>query len=644
MSTQTTRTVCNRDCPDSCSLVVTVEDGRAVRLSGDPDDPVTRGFICERTNRFLARQYSEDRFRSPLVRRNGQLEPVSWDTALDLAAERLLQTRRNHGAESILHFRSGGSLGLLKGVSDHLFAHFGPVTATHGSICTGAGSHAQKTDFGISDSHDVFDLLSSKVILLWGKNPHTSGVHLLPVLREAKARGAVVIGVDPVRTKAASLCDEFLQPRPGADYALAMAMARTLFEEALVPEDVGEYCDGVDGFRELAFSQTAESWAQAAGLDGGDVRRVARLYGERKPGALLVGWGLGRRRNGSRTVRALDALGAISGNLGVAGGGVSFYFARKSAFDLELGGRPDPVRTFSETRLGAEMLAASPPIRTAWVTAGNPVTMLPGAADVRRAFEATDFVVVVDTHPTDTTDCADLVLPTLTLLEDDDVIGAYGNHWLRASTGALTPPGEARHEVDILQDLAGRLGLADVMAGSRADWKRRLLTRLEPEGVTLEDLERAPVRNPFAPDVLFADRVFPTPTGRVSLLTEPAAAPPESSPDFPLTLLAVSTPKAQSSQWSVDVSGPAPVRVHPDSAGDLADGAPARLESALGGLDVVVRHDERVHPTAALMEKGGMRRQGRWVNALIEAVETDEGAGAAYYDQPVRLVPSAQRL
>jgi anaerobic selenocysteine-containing dehydrogenase len=573
-----------------------------------------------------------------MLRRNGRLLPISWDAALDLAAENLQRCRAESGPASILHYRSGGSLGMLKAAASYFFERFGPVTLKRGDICSGAGDAAQAFDFGHSDSNDLHDLHNSRLILLWGKNPHTSSTHLLPVLNEARRRGALVVGIDPVHTRAASVCDLFLMPRPGADYALAMAIARWLFENAAVDPQAATYCNHLEEFRALACARSIAEWAAVADLPLADVLRVAELYGRTKPGAILVGWGLGRRRNGSRTTRALDALGAISGNVGVAGGGVSFYFARRSAFDTSFV-RGEAARTFAEARLGHEIMAAQdPPVRMIWVTAGNPVSMLPDSGSVREAFGRSAFNVVVDTHPTDTTDCAHLVLPTLTLLEDEDVLGAYGNHQLRASVPAIAPPDGPRHELHILQDLAARVGLSAEMAGSVRDWKRRVTQRLAAAGVSLEQLEQGGVRNPFAPEILFAERRFPTPSGKVELLCEPALPPPATDSGFPLTLLAISTPKAQSSQWAVPLPpGPATATVHPDAAPGFADGEVARLESRLASLPVVVRFDAAQRRDVVLMAKGGMLRDGRAANLLVQAVESDDGGGAAYYDEPVRL-------
>jgi anaerobic selenocysteine-containing dehydrogenase len=637
------RTACNRDCPDACSILVTVEDGRAVALAGDPADPVTRGFLCERTNRFLHRQYRADRFTSPMLRKDGRLEPIGWDQALDLAAEKLLAIRAESGPAAILHSRSGGSLGILKAVASYLFERFGPVSIKRGDICSGAGDAAQEIDFGINESSDLFDLHRSKLIVLWGKNPHTSSPHLLPVLLEARRRGAMVIGIDPVRHQAARLCDHFLMPRPGADFALAMAVARHLFDAGATDPQAPEYCDNFAAHRALAHSRSFPEWVELADVPLASATLLAEAFASRKPAAILVGWGMGRRRNGSATVRTLDALGAISGSLGVPGGGVSFYFRRRAAFDLDfLGGEAAAPRTFAEARLGHEILAATDPkVRAIWVTAGNPVSMLPDSGSIRAAFASSEFNVVVDTHPTDTTDCAHLVLPTLTLLEDDDVVGAFGNHYLRASRPAIVPPGLARHEVEMLQDLARRLGLGDALAGSVRDWKRRVLRKVEAHGVSLEEIERGAVKNPFADPVLFAGRRFPTASGKVRLITEPAAPAPRPTADYPLTLLAVSTPKAQSSQWAVPPPpGPVEATVHPGSASGFRTGDRATLESHLGSIEVVLRLDDCVRPDVVLLPKGGMLRDGRCANLLVAAVETDDGGGAAYYDELVRLRPA----
>ncbi|MCA9319553.1 MAG: molybdopterin-dependent oxidoreductase, partial [Planctomycetes bacterium] len=287
------RTACNRDCPDTCALEVEIDPttNRAVAIRGVRDDPVTQGFLCERTQRFLSRQYAADRLVEPLLRHEGKLRPVSWSAALDLAASKLNRIRAEYGGAAILNYRSGGSLGILKQIADHFFNAFGPVTAKRGDVCSGAGESAQMRDFGVSESNDLFDLFSSRTILLWGKNPHTSGVHLLPVLREARRRGAFVAGCDPIRTRAVTLCDAFLVPRPGRDFAAALGMARWLFDHDCVDPNAARRCDGLDRFSELVHELDFAGWAKRAGVLPAELERVAQRYGAEGPSAILIGWG-----------------------------------------------------------------------------------------------------------------------------------------------------------------------------------------------------------------------------------------------------------------------------------------------------------------------------------------------------------------
>lgn len=645
MAIEKLRTVCNRDCPDACGLIATVEDGKLVRLSGDPDHPVTAGFLCSRTSRFPARQNSPDRLTTPLLRKDGVLVPVSWDEALSFAAEKLLAIRSESGAAAILHYRSGGSLGMLKSVVDHFWELFGPVTVKRGDICSGAGDAAQETDFGDEESHDLFDLLHSRSIVLWGKNPTVSNVHLLPVLKKAKKHGARIVLIDPIRHKTASLADRVILPRPGGDLALALAVAAHLFETGRTDPGAATYCDNLETFRALALSRGAEGWAREADVSAEEVEAVAAALAE-GPCSIQVGWGMGRRTNGSAIVRALDALGAISGNLGVPGGGVSFYFKRRGAFDTSFLAK-DPPRTLSEPLLGEEILRASdPPIRAVWVTAANPVAMLPDSATVARAFETRELVVVVDSFLTDTARRATLVLPTTTLVEDDDLVGAYGNHWLGASVPVVPRPDGVLSDLEIVQRLAAAVdacertngdGIAPRIAGSARDWKRRMLRRVEPHGVTVEELERRSVRNPLVGNVLFADRKFATPSGKVSLLTQlPAAAPAE--PGFPLWLFSNSTEEAQSSQWAGAPPDVVTATCHPDAAPGFPDGALAAVESALGRLRVRLRFDPRQRRDTVVVPKGGHFDAGTCANALVRARTTDAGEGAAYLDCRVRIV------
>lgn len=637
------KTACNRDCPDACTMIATVEDGRVVQLQGDLEHPVTQGFLCHRTSRFLERQYDPERLTTPLLRRGDGFIQIRWEDALDLAAEKMLRIKSETGAAAILHYRCGGSLGLMKHVNDYFFARFGPCTVKSGDVCSGAGDAAQEADFGMEDSNDLFDLLNSKTIVLWGKNPYVSNVHLLPVLRAARARGTRIVLVDPVRHRTADMCDLYLQPRPGGDIALGLGVARLLFERGATDPAAATYCDHLDAFRACAFERGVAAWALLADVRPDEIEALASAYAD-GPSALLVGWGLQRRLHGSAAVRVLDALGAISGNLGVPGGGVSFYFKRRGAFDVSMGDSIQPPRAIPEPLLGSGILEASnPAIRMMWVTAANPVAMLPDSRSVARALATRELTVVVDSFLTDSARNAHLVLPTTTMLEDDDLLGAYGHHWLQELRPVVPPPDGVKTDYEILRELARRVGLEAEFSDDVDTWKRRILAPVSGLGASLEQLrEGAPVRNPLAPAILYADRKFATPTGRVNLIDRVHVEPFVPPAARPLLLMAISTDKSQSSQWPAQSQvGPVEATLHPDSAPGFRDGDRARIESEVGVLDVALRFDARQRRDVVLLPKGGWLHKGRCANVLVPARLTDAGGCAVYYDTPVRVLPAA---
>jgi anaerobic selenocysteine-containing dehydrogenase len=646
MPNETFRTTCNRDCPDACGMLATVVDGKVVELRGDPAHPVTKGFLCFRTSRFPALQESAMRVQQPLVRQGGDLVPASWDEALVLIADKLLQVRTESGPAAIFHYRSGGSLGVLKHLADLFFEQFGPCATKVGDICSGAGEAAQLHDLGTSDSNDLFDLLNSRHIVLWGKNPTISSVHLVPVLKDAAARGAKLVLIDPVHHKAASLAEAVLRPAPGRDFELAMGIARALFDSGKVDPAAAEFCDHLPEFRALAERHTVAQWAELAGVSVAEVEALAARFAD-GPTAILVGWGMQRRQRGGAIVRALDALCAISGNLFRSGGGVSFYFKRRKAF-RPFGPVVNAPREVREPLLGQDLLAAeNPKVRFMWVTAGNPVAMLPDAKNVAKALEAMEFLVVADCFLTDTAKRAHVVLPVPTLLEDSDLLGAYGHHWIAESRGVVPMPPGVRHEVHIFQDLARRLGLASYPQESIDQQKRHALAGVAGQGASLEFLRKhGAVRSPVADPLLFGSGRVLTENGKVQLLDAmpaevqvevPVARPGASEP---LWLFSNSTEKSQASVWSGNGLGEHSwVAVHPDVVPGLAAGSIVRVESVIGSLDAELRHDPEQRKDIAIMPKGGHFDRGHSANALIPARATDLGLGAAYLDCFVRIVP-----
>lgn len=637
-------TTCNRDCADACRIVATVQDNRVVRIGGDKSHPITRGFLCHRTQQFLRRQYASDRLHRPLWRRNKSedFQEISFETAMDIAAAELLRVRKESGAAAIYHYRSGGNLGHLQLVVDHFWSRFGPVSTKGGDICTGAGDAAQLSDFGALEANDISSLLEAKSIVLWGKNVHTASPHTLPWLKQARAKGTPIFAIDPVFHQSASFADQFIQPRPGGDVALALGVGQILFAEGWAHPNAADFCNDVEGFRRLCFSRTLEEHAADADVGQSEMQALAALLGTENPCTVLVGWGMGRRLNGSTTIRAIDALWALSGNVGVSGGGVSYYFNRKSFLESSAL-QTASARLLSEPRFAAAIREANDPgVRAIWITAGNPVAMLPDAGANAAVIRETEFVVVADSFLTDTAQNANLVLPTKTLLEDDNLLGAYGHHYVGVSQPVVAAAPEVRNDFEIVQALARRTGLGDEFAGTAREWKSKLLHPAWKErALDIDDIAHKAPRNPLAPKIAHENRVFSTTNGKANLLTMQDAAivqdDVEDNQNFPLYLMSCSTPRSQSSQWVQEPEGPLECTVHPRAAATFQDGDEAWLESRLSALRVRIRLDNRQRRDVALVPKGGHLNRGQAANVLVRARVTDKGEGAALYDERVRL-------
>ena len=639
---ETLRTTCTQDCPDACGLVAEVSDGRVERLRGDPHHPITRGFLCYRVGtHYLSRLYSPERLMSPMVRRGERFEPIAWDAALDLAAERLAAIRDESGGAAILHSQGGGSLGLLKALNGR-FARLLGATATRGEVCDGAGDFANLADFGAADANDLEDVRHAKGVILWGRNVTASSPHGAALLNDVRRAGVPAWLIDPLPTRSRSLADRHIQPRPGGDAALALGAARVAFERGLVDAAGARgYTEHLDAYRGLVHSRSVGEWEDEAGVEHGTAGDLARFLGDLAPVTTWIGWGIQRRRNGATQLRAIDALCVVTGNIGVAGAGVSFKTQRKQAFDM-----PDDVgdapRSVLLPRLGQDIEAADdPPIRAVLIDNHNPVATNPDSRTTARALRSREFVMVIDPFLTDTARCADLVLPCAMMLEQDDLVGSYGHHHVSASRAVARRVGGVRSDLEIYQALADRLGFGERLAGSAHDWMERMTKRLrESHAVSVDALCDAAVRSPVAERVAFEGRRFPTPTGRARLLTD-YVAPASPDHEFPLHLLALSTGRWQASQLTnrqEDAEGPLVVTVHPDAASGIEDGGAALLQSRHGELRVIVRHDAAYRRDTVYAPRARSFERGLCVNQIIAPHLTDHGESAAYYDETVRLV------
>jgi anaerobic selenocysteine-containing dehydrogenase len=641
---KTVVTACTRDCPGTCSIIASIEDGKAVKLRGNMEHDFTAGFLCKNTAYYLENYfYSSRRIIYPLLKEEGKWKRISWDAALDIAASKISSVIEDYGSSAILYYQGFGARTALQAMNMRFFNLLGGVTTTYGTVCGGIGHTAMEMDFGAKMSHDPLDHLNSNFIIIWGRNPAVTDVHLWRILKKAKRNRTKLVVIDPVKTKTAKHADVFIQPTPGSDYYLAMALAKIILENNLVDHDfIDNYTKNFDSYKKILDQYSLESLAGKCGVDIAEIKELAIAYAKGKPSSIVTGWGVHRYVQGHLAFRMIDAFAAITGNIGVSGGGVSQGFEEYEYFDFsveldELGKnqRKLPMPEIGEAILNTD----NPPIKLIFLASGNPVTLNPNSLKVKEAFESVDFVIMIDHFLNDTSDSADLFLPATTYLEEEDLIGSYGHNWISPINPVISPQGEVKSEFEIFQLLAQRLGFEDEMSGDAKKWLKKLAAPIFDQGISLEDLQKAPQKMIREPKIPFSDRKFKTKSGRFEFIEEFSLEDTDIK-EFPLKLLSTMTdfvgsviPESELTDEFLEV------HVHPDilKEEDISDGDKALIESPVGSLVVKVKEDDEIRKDYILTYKGGWLKYNKCINVLTQDMISEVGNGTPYYDTRVRI-------
>jgi anaerobic selenocysteine-containing dehydrogenase len=537
------RGACPHDCPDTCGIVTEVENGRAVDFYGDPDNPITKGWLCAKVRPYLDHVYHPDRLLYPLRRvgpkGGGQWQRISWQGAVDEIAARWKAIIAQYGAEAILPYSYSGTLGLVQMTvsSARLWNRLG-ASQLQRSICGAAAERAVEITLGKRWSQPYADVRHSKLVILWGHNPVSTAPHFMPFLRAAQRNGCRLVVIDPRRTATAKSADWHLAPLPGTDGTLALGLAHLLVSNHLHDEAwLDAHTIGWPLLRERLAQFPPEHVAGITGLPESAIRDLARLYGTIRPGLIKIADGINRNRNGGQNVRAICALPALTGQYGLCGGGLSYSTSGYLQWDKEAVHHwaecPPPGRSVNMNRLGAALLGevSNPPIRSLFVFAANPATSSPNAGRIVDGLRRDDlFTIVHELFLTDTADYADLVLPATSQLEQTDLHKAYGHTFLTYNRQAITPLGECKSNWEVMGLLAEAMGFAEPwLHQDPDDVIEEVLTATAVHnpglrGVTLERL-KADGAVPLAVDqpTPFASCLFPTPSGKVELFSQTLA-------------------------------------------------------------------------------------------------------------------------
>jgi anaerobic selenocysteine-containing dehydrogenase len=665
------RGACPHDCPDTCALLTTVENGRAIAIRGAADHPATAGVLCTKVARYLDRTYSDQRVLHPMRRvgrkGDGRFARISWDEALDEIASRFADIAASKdGPQAIVPYSYAGTMGLLQYASmDRRFFHRLGASLLDRTICASAGKAGWTSVVGAAVGMDVEQYENSRLILIWGSNPVASNLHFWTRAQEAKRRGATLVAIDPYRSATAEKCHRHIALMPGTDGALALAMMHVLIAEGLVDRDyVERYTTGYDALAARAAEWTPKRAADVCGIEASQITALAREYGTTRPAAIRLNYGMQRVAGGGNAVRAVACLPALVGAWRDPAGGALLSSSATYPVDHHALERPDLIagrpRTINMSAIGDALLdARDPPVRAIYVYNSNPVAVAPESGRVRAGFARDDlFCVVHEIFQTDTADFADILLPATTQLEQIDVHTSYGHLYALANNKAIEPLGEALPNTEVFRRLASRMGFAEpCFRDTDEDIARMAFRRddaragdLDWDKLKAAGWQRLAVASEYAP---FARGGFPTPSGKCELASETGApefiAPRESAASnpglakrFPLAFISPPARNFLNTSFAnlpafVHEEGTPKLDIHPRDASErgISDGDRVRIFNDRGSFTAVAHVGKRARRGVVVAPSIWWQKlspDGRNANAVTSQALTDLGRAATFYD------------
>jgi len=679
------KAACPHDCPDTCAMEITVEDGKATAVRGG-DMPFTDGALCTKVAKYLERTYSPDRVLHPLRRVGpkgpglGRWERITWDEALDTLAARF-KAIAAEDPQSIVPYSYAGTMGLVSYASmDRRFFHRLGASLLERTICSSAGGAGIALTLGGSVGMDVENVVDAKLIVIWGSNPIVSNLHFWTRCQEAKRRGAKLISIDPWRNATAQKCHQWIGILPGTDAAFALAVMHVLITEQRCDADyVAQYTLGFDQLKTRAAEWTPERAAGICGVDAETIVAFAREYAAARPAAIRINYGMQRHYGGGMAVRTVSCLPALTGHWRDPAGGIQLGTSGFYGLDHHALERPDLIRgnprKVNMCAIGDALLEADPPIRALYVYNSNPVAVAPDSAKVARGFGRQDlFTVVHDVFLTDTCDYADIVLPATTQLEQFDIHKSYGHLYMLANNPAIAPLGESKPNAEVFRLLAKRMGFTEPCFDDDDETvARQAMSKTHPNmaGLDWDTLkekgwQRLSVPQKWAP---FAQGNFPTPSGKCEFYSEtaakmgldplPAYTPPlenvQSNPAlaarYPLAMI---SPPARhflnttfaNLPFALAVDREPRLEMHPDDAAarGITDGQKIRVFNDRGSVTLTARVTDDARRGVVVAQSIWWKKlapDGKNANEVTSQALTDMGRGATFYDCLVEVARSS---
>lgn len=537
---------CTLDCADCCKFNVYVEDNKVIKIEGDKEHPYTKGFICKKGLAHLDRLNHKNRIYKPLLKEEGQWKEISFNKAIDIMAEKLNLYKKEFGSKSILYYEQYGNGSLLKSIGEKFLNFYGGASFSKGGPCWSAGIAAQKLDFGESKSHSLEDMLHSKNIFVWGKNPANTTIHTMQMIRKAKSNGSKIIVIDPIETASAKLADIYIRVNVNGDLPLALAMAKVIIEENIYDKEyIDKFVNGFEDYKKYILSLEMQELSDASGVDIGDIIKLAKLYCE-KYSTILLGFGIQKYKNGGNTIRAIDALGAITGQIGFSGGGVNYankvypgilnldpynsesfadnrYFYTNEISDFI--GSCNNGKTYYKDNIFINdkninnSMELDIPIKMAIITKSNLVNQLANLNKLKESLSKVEFKVCFDMFMTDTAKECDLFIPTTNTLESEDLLfSSMMNPYLVYNEKLIYIDEELMDEYYFFMELAKRLNINEYPFVEKKAYLEKVIKPLNDK---FKNISLDYIKNNYITihnSIAWEDKKFLTSSGKFEIL------------------------------------------------------------------------------------------------------------------------------
>ncbi|MGL5356065.1 MAG: molybdopterin-dependent oxidoreductase [Cetobacterium sp.] len=637
---------CSLDCFDVCKIDVYKQDGKVIKLEGSKDNDLTDGFLCSKGLKHLDRLYDSNRILNPLLKVGEGFKEITFVEALELISSNLKKIKNNKSTNSIIHYCESGAGGLLKGIHDVFFNFLGGISTPSGGTCWSAGCAAQDYDFGDRKTSDLKDMVNAKVIILWSRNPAVTSIHLYKQLVEMKKLGIKIVTIDFRNNETSKISDLHINIKAGTDGSLALLLSKLAFEKEIVDLNFSKNnILGFEKFKNYLHTIETNDLIKECGISTKELNTLFQLF---SLGNIMtfIGYGLQKYTNGGNSVRCIDALMSITGNISKSGAGV-FYSSKiypnilnrdpYNSSKFSLNSREFPISNFSD-------FVKENDIETIFISKANPLNQLPNLNETLKAYKSIPFKVCFDMFLTDTAKNSDLIIPVTNTLESEDII--YSSMLMPSlmyNEQVVSPLHEEMDEFIFFQKLAKLINLENYPTVSKKDYLNAVI---QPLNITLEELKKQDIniQNGY---IAWSDKKFKTPSGKIELYSETAlkdGAEPmplfikalKGSSEYPMRLITPHSKDSLFNQHTKDLDKISVIFISRENSSGFEEGENVKVISKNGEIKSELRIDQELKKDEAYIFMRWNSRQGN-PNFLTNNFVSDIGGQVAYHDTFINI-------